>query len=110
MITCRSFSCLSQNAPIKFNALVMKETFMNQGYLFELVQNHYTDEAVGQVHRIVGSADVLGNPVALFKTFSSGVGDFFYEPIQGFVSANPEDFGVGLAKVMNELNRCIFRV
>jgi vacuolar protein sorting-associated protein 13A/C len=48
---------------------------------------------------VIGSADVLGNPVGLFNNVSSGVRDFFYEPMQGFEITRPQDFGKGLAKV-----------
>jgi vacuolar protein sorting-associated protein 13A/C len=64
-----------------------------------LIGQHYGGEVLGQLHRIVGSADVLGNPVGLFNTIGSGVKDVFYEPYQGFVSDRPQDFGIGLAKV-----------
>ncbi|KAI8839881.1 hypothetical protein BC829DRAFT_420941 [Chytridium lagenaria] len=55
-------------------------------------------EAVGQLHKIIGSADFLGNPVGLFNNVSSGVHDFFYKPIEGFEISRPQDFGIGLAK------------
>ncbi|KAH3745690.1 vacuolar protein sorting-associated protein 13 family protein [Pelomyxa schiedti] len=46
---------------------------------------------------IIGSSDLLGNPVGLFTNLSTGVMDFFYEPAQGLVTS-PQAFGVGLAK------------
>ena len=54
---------------------------------------------VFQLHKVIGSADVLGNPVGLFNNVSSGVVDIFYEPYQGFImSDRPQDFGIGLAR------------
>lgn len=50
------------------------------------------------MHKIIGSADFLGNPIGLFNAISSGVKDVFYEPYQGFVSDSPQEFGLGLAK------------
>lgn len=41
---------------------------------------------------------MLGNPVGLFNSVSSGVSDLFYEPLQGFEITRPQDFGIGLAK------------
>jgi len=32
---------------------------------------------------VVGSSDLIGNPVGLFNNVSSGVEDFFYEPYKG---------------------------
>ncbi|KAJ3106617.1 hypothetical protein HDU97_005982 [Phlyctochytrium planicorne] len=50
------------------------------------------------LHKVIGSADFLGNPVGLFNNVSSGVRDFFYKPIEGFEISRPQDFGIGLAK------------
>jgi len=45
--------------------------------------------------RLVGSVDIIGNPVGLFYSISTGVEDFFYEPYQGF-ARGPKDFARGL--------------
>jgi len=49
------------------------------------------------VYKILGSADMLGNPIGLFTNLGTGVADFFFEPAQGLVKS-PKDFGKGLAK------------
>lgn len=85
-------------APLRFNALVLEHPIVRQAVLLTLIQQHYTQEAVSQIYRVIGSADVLGNPVGLFNTFGSGVSDFFYEPLLGLVSDRPGDIGIGLAK------------
>jgi vacuolar protein sorting-associated protein 13A/C len=66
--------------------------------LQETVMGHYKQEALAQVHKILGSADFLGNPVGLVSTLGSGVTDLFYEPYQGFVSDRPQDIGIGFAR------------
>lgn len=64
------------------------------------VRLHYQDQIWFQVHRVLGSADFIGNPIGLFSTLSSGVGELFYEPYQGFVmSDRPQDLGIGIARV-----------
>jgi vacuolar protein sorting-associated protein 13A/C len=100
--------------------LELNNTQGTYGYLVGLVKQRYYNEIMGQIHRIIGSADFLGNPVGLFNTVSSGVVDsksrlfrpryavihtrlctlsaVFYEPLQGFSSDRPEDFGTGFAK------------
>ena len=87
------------DAPIQLNALIMEHPIFTVPMMMALITQHYTQETVGQVHKILGSADFLGNPVGLFNAISSGVKDVFYEPYQGFVSDRPQDFGIGLAKV-----------
>ncbi|KAJ2768167.1 Vacuolar protein sorting-associated protein 13, partial [Coemansia nantahalensis] len=86
-------------APVSLNALVMQNVRVSWPVLLDRMQKHYSQELLNQVYKVVGSANLLGNPVGLFSSISSGVADFFYEPYQGFVmSDRPQDFGVGLAR------------
>jgi vacuolar protein sorting-associated protein 13A/C len=86
------------DAPLRFNALILEHPIIRRNVLLSLVASHYSQQAVSQVHRIVGAADFIGNPVGLFSSFGSGVSDFFYEPFLGLVSDRPGDMGIGLAK------------
>lgn len=87
------------DAPLKFNSLLIEHPLVNADTLKNRVIGHYTQQAIVQVHKILGSIDMLGNPVGLFNTMGEGVTDLFYEPYQGFVSDRPQDIGIGLAKV-----------
>lgn len=87
------------DAPLKFNSLLLEHPIVDAGTLKDRVIGHYTQQAIVQVHKILGSIDMLGNPVGLFNTMGEGVTDLFYEPYQGFVSDRPQDIGIGLAKV-----------
>ena len=86
------------DANLRYNALVLENVVINRRTLLKLVIQNYRNETLGQLHRLIGSADIFGNPAGLFQNFSSGVTDLFYEPYQGFVSDRPQDFGLGLAK------------
>ncbi|KAJ3332602.1 hypothetical protein HDU76_013706 [Blyttiomyces sp. JEL0837] len=86
------------DAPIRLNALEIYHPIVTFSQLVDLMMKFYSQEIVGQLHKVIGSADVLGNPVGLFNNVGSGVRDFFYEPIQGFEITRPQDFGIGLAK------------
>lgn len=86
------------DAPLKFNALLLEHPIVRQNVLMGLIKDHYAQQAITQVYRGIGSIDFLGNPVGLFNNFSSGVSDFFYEPLLGLVSDRPGDIGIGLAK------------
>ncbi|KAJ2823562.1 Vacuolar protein sorting-associated protein 13, partial [Coemansia furcata] len=86
-------------APVSLNALVMQNVRVSLPILLDRMHKHYSAEAFNQVYKLLGSANLLGNPVGLFTSISSGVTDFFYEPYQGFVmSDRPQDFGFGLAR------------
>ncbi|RDW68381.1 hypothetical protein BP5796_09038 [Coleophoma crateriformis] len=88
------------DAPVKLNALVLENARVSSAVLIQNLTNHYTQEALYQVHKILGSADFLGNPVGLFNNLSSGVMDAFYEPYQGVIMSGdrPEQLGLGIAK------------
>ncbi|KAJ3364419.1 hypothetical protein GGF32_001943 [Allomyces javanicus] len=86
------------NMPIKFNALTLEHPIGSLPLLLDVMYTHYYDQLFGNMYKILGSADVLGNPVGLFNNLASGVQDIFYEPYQGIVSDRPQDLGIGLAK------------
>ncbi|KAI8072416.1 hypothetical protein BC940DRAFT_233832 [Gongronella butleri] len=87
------------NAPVRFNALVIENIMATQGDLSNRIFIHYSDQFVYQIHRMIGSADFLGNPVGLFNNLSSGVAELFYEPWQGLImSDRPQDLGLGIVR------------
>jgi vacuolar protein sorting-associated protein 13A/C len=87
------------DAPVRLNALLLENARVSMPVLTQNISNHYTQEVLYQVHKIIGSADVLGNPVGLFNNISSGITDVFYEPYQGLImSDRPEDLGLGVAR------------
>ncbi|QLL30358.1 hypothetical protein HG536_0A01750 [Torulaspora globosa] len=87
------------DAPIKLNSLYMANVRVPIDTLLQAVQTHYGQQFFYQIHKILGSADFLGNPVGLFNTISSGVWDIFYEPYQGYMmNDRPQELGIHLAK------------
>lgn len=87
------------DAPLRMNALMLDNVRVSIPILIQNISNHYSQEALYQVHKILGSADFLGNPVGLFNNISSGIADVFYEPYQGLImSDRPEDLGLGVAR------------
>lgn len=59
-------------------------------------------QSLKQVYVVVLGLDVIGNPVGLLTGFTTGVGDFFYEPLQGAIQG-PEEFAEGLATGVRSL-------
>ncbi|KAF7728851.1 hypothetical protein EC973_005477 [Apophysomyces ossiformis] len=87
------------DAPIKLNALIVDNLYASYDDLLSRMMLHYKDQVVYQLHKVLGSADVIGNPVGLFNNLSSGFGELFYEPYQGFImSDRPQDLGIGIAR------------
>lgn len=86
-------------APLSLNALFIENIRVPLPILLESIQTHYGQSFIYQLHKILGSADFLGNPVGLFNNISSGVLDIFYEPYNGLVmNDRPQEIGIGLAK------------
>lgn len=100
------------DAPIKLNSLFIENLRLSPALLMDLMQNHYAQLFFYQLHKILGLADFLGNPVGLFKHLSLGVMDIFYEPYQGFiVNDRPQEIGIGLAKGgLSFLKKLVFGV
>jgi hypothetical protein len=59
--------------------------------------SHYSYRFLTQLHNVLGSIEVLGNPVNLFSNISTGVSDFFYEPYLA-MTHRPEDVTHGITK------------
>ncbi|KAI8144971.1 hypothetical protein BJV82DRAFT_536853 [Fennellomyces sp. T-0311] len=87
------------DAPIKLNALIVENLRVSYEDLMQRVMLHYRGEVIYQVHKVLGSVDLIGNPVGLFSTLGSGFSELFYEPYQGFImSDRPQDLGIGIAR------------
>lgn len=86
-----------RDAPVRLNALELSLATLDASTLKALIGRHYAQQALTQVHKVVGAVDLIGNPVGLFSNLASGVEDFFYEPYLGLVRS-PEDFARGLGR------------
>lgn len=58
--------------------------------------DHYKRQILKQFYVIVLGLDVIGNPVSLAMDIKQGIGDLFYEPINGMIKG-PEEAVEGLA-------------
>lgn len=96
------------DARLQLNALGLKDVRLTMSDLQNRITYHYRQEVLRQLHRVLGSADFLGNPVGLFTNVSSGVADIFYEPWQGAIVRGDTDLAVGIAKVSDPIDEIIF--
>jgi hypothetical protein len=64
--------------------------FMSTEELAETLQAIYFQSIVSQIYKIVGSLELVGNPVGLVSSLGFGVSAFFYEPAHAIIS-NPTD-------------------
>ncbi|KAI9493351.1 hypothetical protein BDB00DRAFT_946102 [Zychaea mexicana] len=95
-----------QAAPLRFNALAVENLRASGPDLANRIYIHYSNQFVNQLHMMLGSADIIGNPIGLFNNLSSGVAELYYESWQGFIySDRPQDLGIGIARGFSGLLR-----
>ncbi|ETW04380.1 hypothetical protein H310_04665 [Aphanomyces invadans] len=85
------------NAPLHLNALHIFHSYTSLALLVSCVRQHYTSQSLRQIYSLIGSAEILGNPLGLVSNLGSGVKDFFYEPAAGMVRG-PGQFVKGLTR------------
>ena len=88
------------DAPITFAEFQREKIFETDTEVEKRLRQHYLYSALTQLYKIVGSLELVGNPVGLVTSLGIGVTDFFYEPYHALIT-NPTDIGKlgrGLAK------------
>ena len=83
------------DAPLKLNGIELKNMFDSKSGIINKLINKYKDESTKTLLRIVGSVDIIGNPMGLFSNISTGVIDLIEMPVNGFVQG-PLEGGKGL--------------
>lgn len=86
-----------QGAVLKLDYFERCNDFLTINQLSGDVASHYKKALLKQIYVVILGLDVIGNPVGLFMGIGAGVGDFFYEPLQGAIQG-PEEFVAGLAQ------------
>eukprot|EP01038_Epipyxis_sp_PR26KG_P006870 gene6870-9407_t len=88
------------DAPIYFNGFQVVHMFKTDSDVFKILQEHYLHSALGQLYKIVGSLDLVGNPIGLLSSLGVGVIDFFYEPAHALITTPTElrKIGRGVVK------------
>jgi len=90
------------NAPIKLRGLRLDNVFDSQEAIVKKILDRFKDESAKSVFKILGSLDIVGNPVGLFNNISTGVVDLLEKPIDGFLQG-PLEGGKGLVKGTSSL-------
>ncbi|CAO1638595.1 unnamed protein product [Sympodiomycopsis kandeliae] len=85
-------------APIRLSAIAIENARMSPSELQARLQAHYVNSAIGQVYKLVGAIDVLGNPLGLISGIGSGVSDLLYSPIEGLVLHGNRELGLSIAR------------
>lgn len=85
-----------QDVTFRLDCFERSMVLFTQEQLMWASLDHYKRQILKQFYAVVLGLDVIGNPVSLVMDLRQGVGDFFYEPIQGIIKG-PEEAVEGLA-------------
>lgn len=85
------------NVTLSLDAVEFLECAEDVGSIVQRLQGKYAMEVLQQLHKLVGSLDLLGNPAALFADVRGGVKTFFREPNRDALHS-PNAFVKGVAE------------
>lgn len=66
------------------------------------ITKHYKQAIIKKIYKLIGSAEILGNPLSLVSNMGTGVFDFFNEPAKAIIHS-PSEFGTGLKRGTSSL-------
>ena len=67
-------------APLSLNALEIDNVYGPYNIVQEQLVGHYTSNIKSNVVKLLGSSDLIGNPVNFVNTLGTGAKEFFHEP------------------------------
>ena len=85
------------NSPLSFKELIILDVFASQDALVSQITKNYSQQAFFQFYKLLGSSDIIGNPVGLVDKLGTGVFEFVSEPTKGLLKG-PDEFIGGIGK------------
>ena len=85
------------NSPLSFNPKILRDIYMDTNLIISKLIENYRMEAIFQILKILGSTDLIGNPVNLIENIGNGFFEFVNEPTKALMQ-DPSNFGKGLVK------------
>ena len=84
-------------SPLSFSPKVAKDIYMDTNAIISFLIKEFKSEGIFQIYKILGSTDLIGNPVNLIDKIGNGIFDLVKEPTKGLMQG-PTQFGKGLEK------------
>ena len=85
------------DAPLSFKQLLLKNVCHTQDEITDKIIKNIRNQSIWQFYKLMGSSDIIGNPVGFVSKLGSGVFEFISEPTKGLLKS-PKEFGKGLYK------------
>eukprot|EP01035_Chromulina_nebulosa_P017712 gene17712-23304_t len=73
---------------ICLNALITEHAYGSYTIILEIITKHYRAALWKQLHKLIGSTDLVDGSIGLVANLGTGVYDMFYEPIDGLIDDN----------------------
>lgn len=96
-----AFASMSETA-FNFKEVYILDAFQSIATLTSVLGKQYTRQGIIQFYKVLGSIDLLGNPINLIDKLGTGVFEFFAAPAKGLVGG-PKSFAKGLGKGVQSL-------
>jgi hypothetical protein len=90
------------DAPLSYKELMIENVFTTQEELTDIILKNIIKQSIFQFYKLIGSSDIIGNPVGFVSKLGSGVYEFFSEPTKGAIKG-PRQFVGGVGKGVTSL-------
>ncbi|EAS01215.2 PH domain protein (macronuclear) [Tetrahymena thermophila SB210] len=90
------------DAPLKIKKYIMKEVYDSQSGIKNQILKNYKSQAFRQLFRILGSFEIIGNPVGFYNKIVDGFQELVEKPIEG-IQQGPVEFGIGITEGTSSL-------
>jgi hypothetical protein len=90
------------DSPLFYKEIDENHIFMDYKKIIDTIKNSYISQSLFQIYKIIGSSDLLGNPVGLMDKIGTGVTELVSEPLKS-ANQGPSEFGKGMARGLNSL-------
>jgi hypothetical protein len=75
---------------------MITEGCLSQEKLIAMITQHVTYSVISQVYKLLGSSDLIGNPVRLIDKVGTGFYQLARDPIHGLSEGSPQEFIKGI--------------
>ncbi|KAG6546751.1 hypothetical protein Mapa_011940 [Marchantia paleacea] len=79
-----------EGAPVHLRQLKLAHPLASWDVIWGMITRHYTRQLLQEVYKVLGSADVFGNPVGFVRSMASGVWEFVSAPATSIVQSPTE--------------------
>ena len=90
------------DAPLSFKEMMLTDVFQSQSSIIKMIVSNIIRQAIFQFYKLIGSSDLIGNPVGFVSKLGSGFFEFFNEPRKGLLKG-PKEFVGGVGKGVTAL-------